>query len=227
MGGGARSGAEDMSVAVPSLRGRFEQVVTSDAALREILGEPWEVNLCKELSSLDSHCRSFISRSPFALLGTAGADGRCDVSPRGDAPGFVVVLDDKTLVIPERPGNRRGDSLRNVLANPQVGLLFVVPGADETLRVNGRAMIVRDEWVLAPASVGGKQPLLGIAVDVEECFLHCGRAFKRARLWEADSWPAQGVLPSLAQMLMDHARPTDCTLEEMEGDVAEAYERLY
>jgi PPOX class probable FMN-dependent enzyme len=213
--------------AVTSLQSRFQGIVTSDGELREILGEPWEVNLCKELSSLDAHCRAYVSHSPFLLLATAGADGRCDVSPRGDRPGFVMVLDDKTIVIPERPGNRRGDSLRNVLSNPHVGLLFMVPGADETLRLNGRATIIRDETVLARAAVAGRRPALGLAVEVEECFLHCGRAFKRARLWEAESWPARTALPSLAQALMDHARPNDCTLAEMEQDIAAAYDRLY
>ena len=205
----------------------FQDVVASEAALRELVGEPWELNLCKQLATLDDHGRAFIARSPFALIGTADAEGKCDVSPRGDAPGFALVLDDKTLVVPERPGNRRVDTLRNILANPHVGLLFLIPGSDETLRVNGRAAIVRDEAILERMAVDGKRPLLAVAVEVEECFLHCGRAFKRARLWDAAHWPQRSELPSLARMLMDQVKPADLTLEELERDIEAAYQRLY
>ena len=205
----------------------FTDLVTSKEALREIVGEPWDLNLCKQLPALDAHCRAFIARCPFLLIGTVDAAGKCDVSPRGDPPGFVLALDDKTLVIPERPGNRRADTLHNILEHPRVGLLFLIPGMDETLRVNGRAALVRDETILDRATVHGKRPALGIAVEVEECFLHCGRSFRRARLWDATSWPERGALPSLAQMLMDQAKPSDVTLEELEHEVEDAYTRLY
>jgi len=205
----------------------FAGVVRSEAELRAVVGEPWELNLCKQISQLDHHCREFIARSPFVLVGTSDEAGRCDVSPRGDAPGFALVADDATLVLPERAGNRRADSLRNVLASPHVGLLFLIPGSDETLRINGRAQIIQDSDVLGRLAVMGTPPLLALAVEVEECFLHCGRAFKRARLWDAGDWPPASVLTPLAQILMDHAQPRDCTLEELQREIEEAYERLY
>src|SRR5688572_5290298 len=123
----------------------FNDIVTSEAELREILGAPRDLVLRKQLPALDVHCRAFIALSPFLLISSANAAGECDVSPRGDAPGSVLVLDDRRLVIPDRPGNRRIDTLRNIIANPQVGLLFLIPGVEETLRVNGRAYVSRDE----------------------------------------------------------------------------------
>ena len=137
----------------------------------------------KCIPSLDRHCREFIERSPFLCIGTSGAGGRADVSPRGDPPGFVQVLDDNTLFIPDRPGNNRLDTMTNIIENPNVGLLFLVPGFDDTLRVNGRATIVRDEALAQAAVVNGKEPKVGIRVEVEEAFLHCAKAFKRSRLW--------------------------------------------
>ncbi len=205
----------------------FAQLVTSREALRAIVGEPWELNVCKQLPALDAHCRAFVGRCPFLLIGTDDATGRCDVLPRGDPPRFVLALDDKTLVIPERPGNRRADTLHNILEHSRVGLLFLIPGMDETLRVNGRAALVRDDAILNRATVHGKRPTLGIAVEVEECFLHCGRSFQRARLRDATSWPERGALPSLAQMLMDQAKPSDVTLQKLEHEVEDAYTRLY
>jgi PPOX class probable FMN-dependent enzyme len=171
--------------------------------------------------------RAFLARCPFLLIGTADATGNCDVSPRGDAPGFVTPLDDTTLLIPERPGNRRADTLSNILDNPHVGLLCLIPGVDETLRVNGRAALVRDAALLERAVVHGNRPVLAIAVEVEECFLHCGRSFKRTHLWDTASWLRRADLPSLAQMLMDQVQPRDVTLEELENDVEEAYTHLY
>jgi hypothetical protein len=206
----------------------FSDTVTSAEALREIIGYPTERAVRKQISSLDHHCRDFIARSPFLLLGTSSAAGTCDVSPKGDAPGFVLVLDDNTIAIPDRPGNRRADTLCNILENPRVGLLFIVPGMEETLRVNGRASIVRDEQLLERTSFNGKRPLLAIVVEVQEAFMHCAKAFKRSHLWETESWPARSELPSMAQILMDHARVTECTLDEVERQIAESYKtRLY
>ena len=142
-----------------------------------------ELAVQKQISALDHHCRAFISRSPFLLVGTANGTGVCDVSPKGDPAGFVQVLDDNTLVIPDRPGNRRADTLVNILENPQVGLLFLIPGVEDTLRVNGRAHIVQDEELLERTAVKGRKPLLVIVVDVQEAFLHCAKAFKRSLLW--------------------------------------------
>lgn len=142
--------------------------VTSISDLREMIGTPSERAVRKQLGGLDRHCRAFIERSPFMLLGTSGTDGRCDVSPKGDRPGFVLVEDDNTVVIPDRPGNKRCDSLQNILQNPHVGLLFLIPGMDETLRINGSAELVQDENLLQRLAVDGKAPVLAIVVRVEE-----------------------------------------------------------
>src|SRR5712692_7454576 len=143
----------------------FSDLVTSVENLRALIGgEPSEVARRKELPALDIHARAFIARSPFLLLGTAGTDGRCDVSPKGDAPGFVRVLDDHHVVIPDRPGNKRLDGMRNILGNPHVGLIFLVPGNDFTLRVNGRAVITQEPALLRTLAVQGKTPLLAIGV---------------------------------------------------------------
>jgi PPOX class probable FMN-dependent enzyme len=211
----------------PSRSARFDDVIASAEELRALLGQPGEGAIKKELPALDQHMRAFIERSPFLLLATSGEDGRCDVSPRGDGPGFAQVYDDQTLVIPERPGNRRADSLRNILANPHVGLLFIVPGWEETLRVNGRARLVRDADVLARFAVNGKLPLLAIAVEVEECFLHCARSFKRARLWDAASWIPRDELPSLACMVLEQGKITSVSLEQAEAGLAQSYRELY
>lgn len=206
----------------------FADVVTSEEQLREIVGAPSDLVLRKQLPALDDHCRAFIAHAPFLLVGTANARGMCDVSPRGDAPGFVHVLDDRTLLVPDRPGNRRLDTLRNILENPRVGLLFVIPGVEETLRVNGSARIVRDEALLESMMVQGKRPLLALAVDVEEAFLHCAKAFKRSHLWQPDRWPDRSVLPSLGRMLIDQVKPNDTTVAELEGQIEESYQkRLY
>ena len=158
----------------------FEYVIREEGELREIVGVPVARSVQKERSTLDRHCRAFIARSSFLLIATAGADGRCDISPKGDAPGFVLVLDDRRLVIPDRPGNKRLDGMKNLLANPHVGLIFLVPGREETLRVNGRAWITRDPELLERSAVQGRTPSLAIGVEVEQCFLHCAKAFRRS-----------------------------------------------
>jgi PPOX class probable FMN-dependent enzyme len=203
----------------------FRDVVTSEDALRAIVGVPSEVARAKQIAALDAHCRDFIARSPFLLLGTADAAGRCDVSPKGDAPGFVLVLDDRHLVIPDRPGNKRLDGMRNILSNPRVGLLFLVPGRGETLRVNGRACIVRDADLLERLTAMGKRPLLAIGVEVEEVFMHCAKAFKRSRLWSPGEWPDLAGLAPAARMLLDHARPAGMTLEQMERRLQDGYDK--
>ncbi len=206
----------------------FTDLVTSEAALRALLGEPSETVIKKQLPALDQHCRAFITLSPFLLLSTARANGDCDVSPRGDAPGFVLVLDEQTLVIPDRPGNRRIDSLRNIIENGAVGLLFMIPGVEETLRVNGRACIVQDADILARMEAHGRVPKLAIAVDVEEAFLHCAKALKRSHLWDTATWPERRALPSLAQMLYDQVPMPGVTVEEVEASLEESYaKRLY
>ena len=205
----------------------FKQVVRSPEQLREIIGHPTDLVIRIQLPALDHHCRAFIARSPFLLMGTSNASGMCDVSPKGDAPGFVHVLDDKTLVIPDRPGNRRADTLSNIIDNSQVGLLFLIPGLGETLRVNGRATVIQDSDVLDAMSVNGKRPLVGIVVEVREAYLHCAKAFMRAHLWETENWIPSSERPSLAQMVIDHAKLTDCTVDELEDEIEKAYKELY
>ncbi len=207
---------------------QFTDRVTSEAELRALVGEPRELVIKKQLAALDRHCRAFIALSPFLLIGTANARGQCDVSPRGDAPGFVLALDDRTLVIPDRPGNRRIDSLRNIVEHAGVGLLFMVPGVEETLRINGTACIVRDADLLARLEAQGKIPALAIVVEVEEAFLQCPKSLKRSRLWDAATWPERGALPTLAQILHDQVPMPDVTVESLDAAFEQSYrERLY
>lgn len=195
---------------------KFKDAVTDLAELRTLVGEPSELARKKQIDHLDAHCREYIAHAPFLLLGTADAAGHCDVSPKGDAPGFVQVLDDHHLVIPDRPGNKRFDGIRNILENPHVGLIFLVPRYEETLRVNGRATITRDPELLARFDVGGKRPLLAIGVEVEEVFMHCAKAFKRAGLWQPEKWPDISAMAPAACILFDQAKPADKTLADIE-----------
>lgn len=204
----------------------FKRIVTSRDELREIFKMPSERAVLKERRALDEHDRAFIAASPFLLLATANAAGQCDVSPKGDAPGFVLVLDDRHLVIPDRPGNNRLDGMSNIVENPHVGMIFLVPGREETLRVNGRASIIRDAEILDRASVIGKRPPVGIGVEVEECYLHCAKAFRRSKLWEPEQWPDRKALPSMARVLWDQlpVKPA-ATVEEYERMSEEGLKR--
>lgn len=201
----------------------FNETVSSIRELREIMGFPNERSVKKQLAALDKHCVAYIARSPLVLVGTTGANGACDVSPRGDAPGFVQVLDDKTIVLPERPGNRRIDTLQNILATGQIGMLFLIPGVEETLRVNGRACLTRDEAILERCVAHDKRPVIAIGVEVTDCYLHCAKAFKRSRLWQPETWPPAGSVPTLAEMLHDQICPTDGTVEEWAESIQESY----
>jgi PPOX class probable FMN-dependent enzyme len=201
---------------------RVRQPITSVDQLRELVGEPSERARQKQLARLDVYCRAFIARSPFLLMGTADASGRCDVSPKGDRPGFVLVPDDETLVVPDRPGNRRFDSLQNLMANPRIGLLFLIPGMSETLRVNGRAELARDDELLDQLAVDRKQPWLAIVVHVEEAFLHCGKAMLRSQLWDPTRHMPREELPSLSRMIQDQIRPPGIADAEHERVVAAA-----
>jgi PPOX class probable FMN-dependent enzyme len=206
----------------------FHDVVSSEDELCRLVGRPSELALRKEIAELDHHCRAFIAQSPFLLLATADAAGRCDVSPKGDAPGFALVLGARHLAIPDRPGNRRLDGMRNLLENPHVGLIFLVPGQEETLRVNGRAWIVRDGTLLDRMRVAGKRPQLAIGVEVEACFFHCAKAFKRSGLWHPGTWPDPSGLAPAAQVLFDQAQPPGATVEDVAERLRESYtRRLY
>lgn len=207
----------------------FARVVDSQARLREIIvaPKPDAPAILKQQDRLDAHCRAVIAQAPFLLLATADAAGRCDVSPRGDAPGFVGVLDDRTIVIPDRPGNRRLDSLQNIIENPQAGVIFLVPGMEETLRVQGRAAIVEDEDVLAPLAVGGKPPRLGIVVRTDEVYFQCAKALRRSRLWQPESWSPRDTLPTFGRILRDQIATLGMTADEADAYLEESNKRLY
>ncbi len=174
----------------------------------------------KQMPKLDAHARNFIAHSPFMVIASAGPSGS-DASPKGDAPGFVQVLDERTLLIPDRPGNNRVDTMGNILDNPRVALLFLVPGVNESLRVNGRARITTDEALLRPLAVQGKAPRSGLLVEVEEVFLHCGKALIRSKLWDAGRHVDRRSFPSMGQMLADQIGGLDP--EAVQKEVEERY----
>ena len=178
-------------------------LVSDEAALRALFPPVHTLAALKSLDHLDAHARAFIGRSPFLTIGTQNAAGRADVSPRGDPAGFVRVLDDRTLAIPDRPGNNRLDTLSNILANPSVGILFMVPGFDETLRVNGTARLSTDPDLLRSMAVNDRIPTLAIVVSVAEVFLHCAKAFRRARLWDPAARQDRKAMPTLLKMILD------------------------
>ena len=184
---------------------------TTEEALRERLGWPMDLAKAKAIPYLDKYCKAFIERAPFLTLATSDAEGRVDVSPRGDQPGFALVLDDKTLYLPERPGNARCDSLVNILHNPRVGLLFFVPGYEDMLRVNGRAIVVEDPALAARCVVNGKAPKVGVRVAVEEAYLHCAKAIRRAGLWDAAAQRDRKELPSLGKMILEQTAAAGTT----------------
>ncbi len=201
-------------------------VVGSGEELREILGAPVKRVVEKVRPRLSAVHRDWIGASPFLVLATADTDGRCDASPKGDPAGFVHVLDDTTLVIPERPGNRRADGYLNILANPHIGLVFVIPGRPDTLRVNGSARVVKDAPWFEDLVVRGHRPVLALEVTVEEVFFHCGKAFMRSDLWKPETWTPESV-PSRARIAQQLERP-DESIEDLEAYYGPRYaESLY
>ncbi|MEV3375557.1 pyridoxamine 5'-phosphate oxidase family protein [Paenibacillus larvae] len=206
----------------------FQDVLIEEKQVRELIGNSSEVAKHKSIHHIDSYCREFIAKTPLIFISTSDKEGNCDVSPRGDAAGFVLVLDDKHLVIPERPGNRRIDSVRNILSSPRIGLIFLIPGLEETLRINGRACITKNPELMNRMQAREKTPLLGIGVEVEECYVHCAKAFKRSQTWEAGSWLNQDLLPKVSKMLVAHVNREDFTEEIIAKGLKESYEkRLY
>ncbi len=195
---------------------RFEEVVTSEAQFRAILGEPSERAARKEIAFLNAHSRAFIARSPFVLVSSVDADGRMDVSPKGDPPGFVKVLDDKTLAIPDRLGNRRADTFKNLLQRNAVGLLFLIPGKRETLRASGRAVIVRDRALRESMAMSGRLPEFALVVGVEQVMFHCAKCMIRSNLWDPAAWPDLTGLPSMAEALVA-AGKLDVSVEEVDA----------
>jgi PPOX class probable FMN-dependent enzyme len=196
----------------------FKQVIQNESELRAILGYAGKTAGNKVIPEMDDICRAFIAKSPFLLLGSTNADGDMDVSPKGDPAGFVQVMDNKTLLIPDRLGNARGDTLSNILQNPHVGMLFLVPGRRDTLRVNGTAQIVRDEDVRERFIMQGKMPMFVIAVTVKEAFFHCTKCVVRSGLWATEQH--HDALVSLGEALVKHAK-LDISVEEVDAMLAE------
>ena len=194
-----------------------------DDGLRSLIGEPSELVQAKVNDRLNELTRQFVERSPFLCLATSAADGTCDVSPRGDPSGFVRILDERTLLLPDRPGNRLADSLRNVMQNPHVALLFFVPGVTDTFRVNGTATIVTDRELLETCAVEGKTPKLGLRIEIQEAFTHCSKAFLRAQLWDPDRFVDRDELPSPGELLRSVEPSVDPNTYDAER--AERYER--
>ncbi|MGV8833039.1 MAG: pyridoxamine 5'-phosphate oxidase family protein [Devosia sp.] len=180
-----------------------EFVINDEDALRGLFPATHALAALKSRDFLDAHAQAFIRRSPFLCIGTQGLNGKADVSPRGDPVGFVKILDQHTLAIPDRPGNNRLDSLANIIANPSVGLLFIIPGFDDTLRVNGQASLVTDPDLLETMRVNDRLPRLAIVVRVSEAFLHCAKAFRRSHLWDPAHVQDRTEMPSLMKMLLD------------------------
>lgn len=203
-----------------------DHVVGDEQSLRALFPAVHALAKLKSLDTLDDHAQAFIRRTPFICIGTQNADGTADVSPRGDPRGFVAILDNRTLAIPDRPGNNRLDTLSNLIANPSIGLLFMIPGFDDTLRVNGRARLVTDPQLLERLAVNERAPCLAIVVDVAEVFLHCAKAFRRSKLWDPAQFQDRSDMPSLMKMLLDQTgdTPTDnTTLNKMDEQLEEAY----
>lgn len=204
-----------------------EFVISDEETLRSQYSELSPLAAKKCLSALDKHAQDFIRRSPFLCLGTQNADGKADVSPRGDPAGFVKVLDPQTLAIPDRPGNNRLDSLANIVANANVGLLFLVPGYDETLRVNGTATLVTDPDLLETMSVRDRAPKLAIVVSVNEVFLHCAKAFRRSHLWDPEHRQDRSEMPSLSRIILDQTTgaPDDAEMQKLDAALEETYRK--
>jgi uncharacterized protein len=199
--------------------------LTSEAELRQLLGTPARRPATKVRPALHQQDREWLAASPFCLIATSAPDGSCDVSPKGDPAGFTRVLDDTTIAIPDRAGNKRFDGFCNILSNPQVGLLFLVPGRDDTLRINGHARLVREAAFFDDMIVRGNRPRLALLVEVDEVFYHCAKAFLRARLWDPQTWNPQ-VLPSVACITKNVQADTEETLEELEQHYGDSYREL-
>jgi PPOX class probable FMN-dependent enzyme len=206
---------------------RFEEVIISRERLRELNKHPSHFVRNKEIDHLDDICRRFIAASPFVVIASRGPDGRLDVSPKGDPAGFVKVLDDKTLAIPDRLGNNRLDTFENLLSCPDVGLIFIIPGNGDTLRVSGKGQIVRDSALQDSLAINGKPPNLAMVITVQEAFLHCPKCIIRSRLWKPDQWPDLSDVPTLAEAMIAHGSLSE-SMTEIEAVIENSNtKRLY
>jgi PPOX class probable FMN-dependent enzyme len=201
--------------------------ILDEASLRALYPPTHDLAVTKFQETLGVHAREFIRRSPFLCIGTQDLNGRADVSPRGDPPGFVRTLDERTLAIPDRPGNNRLDSLSNIIVNPKVGVLFIIPGFDDTLRVNGSARLVTDPEILHPMTVNHRVPTLAIVVEVREVFMHCAKAFRRSRLWDPAHRQDRAQMPSLIKIILDETTgaPTEDEMLKIDQGLEEDYKQ--
>lgn len=205
----------------------FSDVIGSIDEVMEILGEPMSSVMAKETDRLDEICRTFISKSPFCIIASSNPEGFIDVSPKGDPAGFVRVLDDKHLAIPDRPGNRRADTFHNLFKDPRLGMIFIIPGKRETLRISGEARLVRDEELRQSMAVNGKVPQLAVVVYVERIFMHCPKCMVRSKLWEPEAWPDHSDTASIQQAMIQHGQLTVSDEELYAEAVASGTTRLY
>lgn len=206
----------------------FKKTVKTEAELREILGYPSELVKNKVVNIIDNHIKDFVAKSPLIFISTSNNAGKCDLSPRGDSQGFVEIVNEKYLIIPERIGNKKCDSLLNIISNSQIGIIFIIPGLNETLRINGKAIITKDEDLLRKHAVNGKCPNLGIVVEVEECFIHCAKAFMRSTIWNHNTWLANDELPNASKILKDHVNMELFSESKIAELLNESYtQRLY
>lgn len=198
--------------------------ITSREDLRTLYKQPGDGAIRKELPALDAHARRFLERSPFVLIGSSDQDGNGDVTPKGDRPGFVAILDDRTLAIPDRPGNNRLDTWENIVANPAVGLLFLIPGMNETLRINGIGRITADADLCNRLAVDGRPSISALVVDIRASYMHCAKAFMRSALWKPETWPARQEMPTLGEMLRDQLA-LSVAADVIDRDLDDAYKK--
>jgi uncharacterized protein len=205
----------------------FEEVITTRERLREVNKHPSHLVSNKAIDHIDGICRRFIAASSFVLIASRGKDNRLDLSPKGDPAGFVAVLDEKTLAIPDRLGNNRLDTFENLLVNPEVGLCFIIPGHGDTLRVSGKGAIVRDTELQKRLAINGKSPNLVLVITVEEAFLHCPKCVIRSALWKPDQWPDRSDVPTLAEAMIAHGSLSE-SIAEIENVIENSNtKRLY
>ena len=205
-----------------------EFAITDEQTLRSLFSQQTPLAALKSQRSLDKYAQAFIRRSPFLCIGTQDLAGKADVSPRGDPVGFVKILDQHTLAIPDRPGNNRLDTLVNILANPSVGLLFIIPGFDDTLRVSGQARLVKDPELLRSLTINDRVPKLAIVVTVSEVFMHCAKAFRRSQLWNPDHFQNRDEMPSLSKIILDQttgAPSDDAQMRKIDEELEEEYKK--
>ena len=205
---------------------QFEEVITTHERLRELSKQPSQRASNKIIDRIDDICRRFIAASPFVVVSSRGADGAMDLSPKGDPPGFVVVLDDKTIAIPDRLGNHRLDTFENLITHADVGLLLMIPGHGDTLRISGKGKIVRDAALQNRLAVNGKPPNLVLIVAVEKAHMHCAKCMIRSNLWRPERWPDRSDVPSLAEAIVAHARSSE-TVAQVQAVIDDRTKDLY